>query len=282
MASGISNDNKRNNGIDLLRIVSMLYVVILHSLGHGGVLETVNAGGIRYQVAWFIEIWAYCAVDVFALISGYISVENKRISRQFENYIVLWCQVVVYSILAVLFCELFFPGRVSKQDLITAVFPLTCNNYWYFTAYTGGICLMPFISLSISKLTDSQAKKMLIILIVVFSCFDVVIKRLIPSNGYTFVWLLILFAIGRIIKKCRIGHSWKSSHLVFAIVFLNVSTWIWKMHAVDVSTILVSFDNNLLVSYCSPTVLISSMLYLILFSKITAQSQNLWDLGFRT
>lgn len=32
---------ERNYGIDLLRIVSMLFIVVLHTLTHGGVVEAV-------------------------------------------------------------------------------------------------------------------------------------------------------------------------------------------------------------------------------------------------
>lgn len=42
---------RRNYGIDLLRIVSMFYVVILHSLGIGGVLKSAVPGSSQFEVA---------------------------------------------------------------------------------------------------------------------------------------------------------------------------------------------------------------------------------------
>ena len=261
--------NKRNYGVDLLRIVSMFYIVILHTLGHGGVLETAEIGSIQYQAAWFLEIWAYCAVDVFALISGYVSAEDKKVSKRFAGCIVLWIQVVLYSVIIVLACGLFWPDAVTKQDFIRAFFPLIYNNYWYFTAYTGVVCLMPFIAAAIRGLTDSQAKKLLIVLVAVFSCFDIVFKRLVPSNGYSFAWILILFIIGAIIKKCGIGKSWRTPYLIIGIILLNAVTWLWKIYGVETSFLSAHFDGDLLVSYYSPTVLVSSVLYLILFSKMS-------------
>ena len=64
---------ERNAGIDLLRIVSMFFVVVLHSLGQGGILFNTAVGSSQYKVAWLLEIFAYGAVDIFALISGYVS-----------------------------------------------------------------------------------------------------------------------------------------------------------------------------------------------------------------
>ena len=63
---------KRNYGIDLLRMILMLMVVILHVLGHGGVLDATTPLSAKYCVSWLIESFAYCAVNCYALISGYV------------------------------------------------------------------------------------------------------------------------------------------------------------------------------------------------------------------
>ena len=73
----MNNKRERNYGIDLLRIVSMLMVVVLHVLGQGGVLKTSTPLSIGYSVAWILEIAAYCAVNCYALISGYVGVNSK-------------------------------------------------------------------------------------------------------------------------------------------------------------------------------------------------------------
>lgn len=63
-------NNERNYGIDLLRIIAMLYVVILHILGQRGLLDATNVWTNQYVFSWFIEVFAFCVVDIFALITG--------------------------------------------------------------------------------------------------------------------------------------------------------------------------------------------------------------------
>ena len=63
---------QRNYGIDLLRIISMFFVLILHCYGQGGIIYHATQGTIQYKFSWMIEIIAYCAVNIFALISGYV------------------------------------------------------------------------------------------------------------------------------------------------------------------------------------------------------------------
>lgn len=62
--------DKRNYGIDLLRLVSMFLIVVLHSLSRGA-LVGVAPFNIHYEAGFLIEALTYCAVNCFALISGY-------------------------------------------------------------------------------------------------------------------------------------------------------------------------------------------------------------------
>lgn len=68
--------DKRNYGIDLLRLVSMFLIVVLHSLSRGA-LVGVSPFNIHYEVGFLIEALTYCAVNCFALISGYVGVDSK-------------------------------------------------------------------------------------------------------------------------------------------------------------------------------------------------------------
>ena len=85
---------KRNIGIDLLKIVSMLMIVTLHMLGHGGVLDNMPPMSRCYQVAWLIEIACYGAVNCYALASGFLTA-RCNIRKLME----LWLQVMFYSLL---------------------------------------------------------------------------------------------------------------------------------------------------------------------------------------
>ena len=73
--------NKRNYGIDLLRIILMYMVCMLHTLGQGGVLDACQIGTIEYKTYWFLEIFSYCAVDGFGIISGYMATDKPEVSR---------------------------------------------------------------------------------------------------------------------------------------------------------------------------------------------------------
>ena len=109
---------ERNIGIDLLKIVSMLMIVTLHMLGHGGVLDDMPPMSRCYQVAWLIEIACYGAVNCYALASGFLTA-RCNIRKLME----LWLQVMFYSLMItiVMDCTVLH-GTISREEWIYSFF----------------------------------------------------------------------------------------------------------------------------------------------------------------
>lgn len=68
----MDKSKQRLYGIDIARLTAMFMVVVLHNHGRGGVLDwTIDS--MRDCVYLALEYYAIVAVNVFALISGYLS-----------------------------------------------------------------------------------------------------------------------------------------------------------------------------------------------------------------
>jgi len=259
--------NTRNYGIDLLRILSMFYVLILHSLGKGGILKTVEPGSAQFAAAWFLEVVAHTAVDIFALISGYVSYRPKYKKVNFTNYVMLWLQVVSYGIVISIIGKILIPAAVTKKDLLLTIFPVLNDRYWYFTAYTAVFAISPLINKAIRSASEELLRKIFVVIIIVFSFFDNVAKRFTLDGGYAFVWIALLYVLGAILKKCQIGKNRGSLRLIMWISLLTIIGWIWKIWGLEFTFMKVEVTKGLFVSYTSPTVLISSICYVLLFSR---------------
>ena len=171
---------ERNYGIDLLRILAMLYVVILHAVGPGGIIEAAAESSVHYKVAWVLEVWSFCAVDIFALISGYVSYAEHEKRNKWTGYGLLWLQVVAYGVAVTLVFNMFHPELVTKRDLFRMFFPVTNGLYWYLTAYTGLVVIMPLLDAGLRKCSVQTLKK---------HCFSVIlykIRKIIEINLYIY------------------------------------------------------------------------------------------------
>lgn len=61
--------SNRNIGIELARIISMLMVLILHIIRHGGVLKNTIDLSINNNILYLLNIACYGAVNIYALIN---------------------------------------------------------------------------------------------------------------------------------------------------------------------------------------------------------------------
>lgn len=123
--------DKRNYGIDLLRLVSMFLIVVLHSLSRGA-LVGVSPFNIHYEVGFLIEALTYCAVNCFALISGYVGVDSKF---KYRRIVPIWLQVVFYCLIFTVFFMYLKPDLLTNKALLgsnpyyTALTPVIHNTY---------------------------------------------------------------------------------------------------------------------------------------------------------
>lgn len=102
------NKKLRYEGIDLLRIISMLMVVVLHILGIGGVIENTVENTSNYYISNFMEHFCFCAVNLYALITGFVYI---KATYRFHKIVSLWCEVFFYSFLITIIF-LLLPGLI--------------------------------------------------------------------------------------------------------------------------------------------------------------------------
>ena len=249
-------EKERNYGIDLLKIVLMYMICILHTLKKGGILDACTAGTWQYKVFWLLEVFAFCAVDGFALISGYIASEKPG---KFEKLVEMWFQVFFYSfIITMIFTIIGINKNWQIIDIIKCILPVTFGKFWYFTAFFGLFFAIPVINKFLFSIDETIAKKSLIIIIILFSILGTLGDPFKLNNGYSTIWLIVLYCIGVLIKKIKLFETKKSITLILLWILCILSTW----------GIYVFLGNSKLINYISPTILFSAMIMVILFSRL--------------
>jgi len=101
----------------------------------GGVLSA--AQGTQLSVSWLIEIAAYCAVDCYAIISGFVCYREAETKYHYTKYISFWVPIFTYSFGITLCTFILKPEAHGFGELIRAALPISTSAYWYANAYTG-------------------------------------------------------------------------------------------------------------------------------------------------
>lgn len=268
---------KRNYGIDLLRMLLMFMVVVLHVLGHGGVLDATPEGTVNNAAAWLPECFAFCAVNGYGLITGYVHYGSKY---RLSSIALLWLQTVVYSFGISACLWLLKPEVFSLGELIDACFPIMRNRYWFVTSYAGLFLLMPLLNAAIDNLSRENLSRLLFLGFLVFAFIPSLQTGLEPTlrpsdpfainNGYSTLWLMLLYLFGACMKKYSWGESLPVRKAFGLYVLMVLISWGSKL-ALEWLTGRIFGEpryGNLLISYLSPTMVLAAVFLFLAFRNM--------------
>lgn len=187
---------KRNIGIDILRILSMLMIVILHYLGKGEFLTNDRNGIIENC----IKSLCIVAVNCYVLISGYFLIESHF---TWKKVLKLWGETLFYSVFIYILLIITGLHSFTIKEAIQSFFPIITKEYWFVNVYLLMYILSPFINILIKHLKKEEFKKLIIILLIAFCVMPSVLPQNMnfdTTNGYGIIWFIVLYFIAAYIK----------------------------------------------------------------------------------
>lgn len=248
--------SNRNYGIDLLRIIAMLSVILLHNLYQGGILPNLKATDPNWAGFWYLENLAIVAVNVFAMITGFVSVNHRFKSRRVLEVVL---QAFFWSIVIAL--VLYKNGFAISWETTKAYF-VPYNIYWYVNAYIGLFLLSPLLIAGVHQLSRQSLKRLIVVLVVI----SIVLgswNQFFLVNGYSAFWLIEMFLIGAYLSQYP--DSLKLPGIVWLIVYFamaGVSLYF------ETNPGLFGFDKWYYIKYLSPIVVIQSIALFVWGSRL--------------
>ncbi len=199
----------RQANLELLRCIAMMMVIVLHYLGKGGLLVSLEEAALcpAGLLAWLLESFCIVAVNVYMLISGYfLSVSSFRPSRLIQ----LWLQVWSYSIAIGLLGALTGVIEETAFDthfLLTLLFPISMDHYWFLTAYFFLYLLLPFLGTAVRHMTKRQLQIAALLLLFAFSVQKSILPVRLETDGlgYDCLWYVCVFVAAAYIRRFGVG-----------------------------------------------------------------------------
>lgn len=220
LLNGEFSKRERNYGIDLLRILSMFMVVVLHVNNFAGLLGHYDATSLGYIFVWFSEAFAICAVNVYAMISGYVLFNSKL---KLKRILQLWLEVLFFNLLSYVLIIFTRNEWVNVKEFIKGlvfILPLNGGDFWYFKAYFLLFLIFPLLNILIKNMD----KRQFILLFAVLGVFICIFTQYGYGwgfeAGYSFIWLVALYFIGAYFKKFGL---FKLSSLKCFLIYCGLS-----------------------------------------------------------
>ena len=227
--------NIRSSNLELLRILCMLMIVMGHLCQ--GVI-----GGANYDIDQAsLKILQFCsangqmAANCFFLITGYFMNRKNKINLSTVGRLI--CTAVFYSYLLGLIFLLvdssFVKETCSISDYLEIIFPVSCNQWWFISAYIGLYLIIPYLNRMIENNSEAEFSRLILILMVMMS----VLPTLLMSGTWmsNFSWAITLYLAGAYINRYpmkinRIRTGWLAVITVSGMVLLGSSVVLLNMY----------------------------------------------------
>lgn len=263
---------ERNLGIDLLRIFCMHMIVLHHILDNCGFSAGVELFSVNYTIVCLMHGINHCAVNTYALVSGYVYADsNYKIS----SIIKMWLQVLFYTVGFLILFAVLAPEMINRKTLLTSLFPMLTEHYWYFTQYVCMFFFIPVLNIILKTWNPGQFKRFFLAVFVLFSCVNVLVYTNLfnVDDGFSAIWLAVLYLIGGYIKRNPEHILWnrKKYILVYVVCVLLTAASRWLIQFVTVNILGNANNGGRFMIYTSPTMLFAAIALLIIFSQLKAE-----------
>lgn len=212
---------ERKSNVELLRIISMLFIIGLHYLGSSNAIE--NVVGEECNNAYIlVETIFGTGVNIFVLITGYFMVDKKRVGMR--KVVKLLFDVTFYGV--VIFFVAFFLDIVdfSFINLIKSAFPILFGYRWFVKAWIILYVLVPFLNKGLNDLSKKSFKILLAIMILLFSVWPFVLPNPpLDDYGYSFLHFIFIYIIAAYLRKFSLNLKTKTCICMLISAFL--ATW---------------------------------------------------------
>lgn len=266
---------ERNYGVDLLKIVSIFMVMAIHVIGQGGAITTVSPMTPQYNTVWVILAIFSCAVNCFAIVSGYVMYPLKFKLRRIIN---LWIQVFFYGLAGNFLFYVVFNHDVSLKEWISSLFPVVTNEYWYFTAYFGMFFFIPFMNRLISHLNKKEIIRLFVVILIIICGYSTLNNDVFYMNrGFSMLWLCFLYLFGAGIYKLDIKLTKKVKQCLYITLIISFFCQAFAKIAIPYITSYLFGEvkfSDVLNQYVSPFNTLIAISLLLLFSNFKFDNKS--------
>ncbi len=278
----------RESNFELMRIISMIYIIIFHVMIHGGFIYR-STGHMTY-ILMFIYSLIIVHVNSFVLLTGYFKYDKKiKLSKVISLNNTTWFYKVLFLVIVLLTgIDLAYP--ITATDKIRTLLPIDYGIYWYINTYIVLYLISPILNKVINNVNKKQYFNIIIILLFIISVIptltgDIAIYTNLGRSVGTFI---LLYFIGAYIKKYPIEESNCFSNpsnsliktiAIFGYLFCALFGFMSYSLSVNISelgSIMKEISKTfemIYSSYNSPIIILQTVFYFYIFKTIRLKSR---------
>ncbi len=217
------NKNNRSSNIEILRILSMFFIVASHYAVWGLKVENKELYiPVKYN---FLPLLGGVAICLFILASGYFMAKSKITISKISKVLF---HTISYAAILSSIAYFFGPPHfdINLKNVIKSALGIT-GSYWFINTYIGLMLIVPFLNVLVHHLSHKQHTLCIASLFLLTSFIPTYFH--IPTYCSQLCFFILLYMIAAFIRTLNLQRlsKWKLIALLSAISTATIA-WIYS------------------------------------------------------
>ena len=204
----VNNQANRYFGIELLRILSAIMVLVYHSVNTIIDIDSLSAQQKIITTNIFYGGGRF-AVNIFVIIGAWFLCDRNFKFRRISN---LWFVTFLYSIIV---GAIFFIAERSLLFCAKQLFPITTEAVWFISCYIILLVVSPLLNVLIY---NPKLHKIIVLIATIY----ILVPTILPISAYKLSnigWFIMLYLLTGVLKKSGlVERVSRGKYLIIAII----------------------------------------------------------------
>ena len=195
--------SKREPGLDLLRCIALLFVVIFHSFLNNGYYSEPQVGASMWLAGSFRWLSVSC-IGLFLMLTGYLKCEKTDIKVCYRGLLPVLIAYFLAAIISIPIRHFLFGDTQSFSTWLSRLFSFSAVYYgWYVEMYIGLVLLIPFVNMVLERLQDAKALLGLCAVMLVITALPGATPIVLFPDHWRVIYPLTYYILGAAVRKLQ-------------------------------------------------------------------------------
>ena len=221
-SSGIRKISERNIGIDNIKALGIIIIVLFHSVQSLAFLSwapnyIMSTTDFPVFLLMIVSGFGVLGNNIFFVCSANFLVDSKRV--KYQKTIQMIMDVWVISVVILVIHLLVPNNKLEGQNILSFLFPSLFANNWYITCYILFYLIHPYLNIIINHLSRRQLLRLVVLLCGLYLGVNYIVCDSLYANNLV-VWITIYFLIGYLKRYKK--ELFDSRRTNFIILFISI------------------------------------------------------------
>ena len=194
---------RREPGLDLLRCIALLFVVMFHSFLNNGYYNEPQTGFAMWLAGSFRWL-SVGNIGLFLMLTGYLKSGKTDVKACYRGLVPVILGYLIAAAISVPIRHFAFGDVQSLSAWVSRLFRFSAVYYgWYVEMYIGLVLLIPFINIVIGHLRDTKALLCFGLVMLVMTALPGATPLTVLPDYWRSIYPITYYVLGAIVRRIQ-------------------------------------------------------------------------------